>query len=92
MYSNEFDFLGIDKIIEEIKKAVEQASLSLDSMNKTIVDAVGDNGTAWRGEAATQFRNSWDQLAINIKDFKKNMNMQIVTIENAVENIKETEE
>ena len=92
VHSNEIDFEGIKSITGELKRATEQAELSLDTINNEIVEAVGVEGRAWTGDAAISFRNSWDELASNIKEYKTIINNQISNIETAVEKMKGTEE
>ena len=87
---NKFDFLGIKEVIDNLKKAEEQASSSLDIMDNTIKDSVGVDGYAWRGEEANNFRNSWDQLSKDIREYKKILNEQIISIENILDKMKES--
>ena len=91
-HSNEIDFDGIKNIIDQLKKATEQVENSLDTINNEIVEAVGIEGRAWTGEAAISFRNSWDELATNIKEYKVVLNNQISNIQLAMDKMNQTEE
>ena len=91
-HSNEIDFEGIKTLTNEIKRAIEVAESSLDTINNEIVDAVGVEGHAWTGNAAVAFRNSWDELASNIKDYKVIINNQLANIQTAVDKMAQTEE
>ena len=79
-HSNEIDYEGIKAVTDELKRAIEQAETSLDTINSEIVEAVGVEGRAWTGEAAVAFRNSWDELAANIKENKESINNKISNI------------
>ena len=92
IHSNEIDFEGIKSIIDQLKKATEQVESSLDTINEEIVEAVGIEGRAWTGEAAVSFRNSWDELATNIKEYKAVLNNQIGNIQLAMDKMNQTEE
>ncbi|MBQ3298142.1 MAG: WXG100 family type VII secretion target [Bacilli bacterium] len=91
-HSNEIDFEGIKAVTDELKRAIEQAETSLDTINSEIVEAVGVEGRAWTGEAAVAFRNSWDELAANIKEYKTIINNQISNIKMATDKMAKTEE
>ncbi|MBR2678060.1 MAG: WXG100 family type VII secretion target [Bacilli bacterium] len=91
-HSNEIDFEGIKTIIDRLKRAVEQAESSLDTIDNEIVEAVGVEGRAWTGESAQSFRNSWDQLSCNIKEYKTTLNNQINNVQLAVDKMSQTEE
>ena len=92
MHSNEIDFEGIKSVTDELKRAVEQAETSLDTINNEIVEAVGVEGKAWTGESAVSFRNSWDEMAANIKEYKTIINNQINNIQIATDKMSQTEE
>lgn len=91
-HSNEIDFDGIKNIIDQLKKATEQVESSLDAINNEIVEAVGMEGRAWTGESAISFRNSWDELATNIKEYKVVINNQINNVQMAMDRMNQTEE
>ena len=92
MHSNEIDFEGIKSVTDELKRAVEQAETSLDTINNEIVEAVGVEGRAWTGESAVSFRNSWDEMAANIKEYKTIINNRINNIQIAIDKMSQTEE
>ena len=91
-HSNEIDFEGIKTLTNEIKRVIEVAETSLDTINNEIVEAVGAEGRAWTGNAAVAFRNSWDELASNIREYKAIINTQLSNIETAVGKMAQTEE
>ena len=92
VHSNEIDFEGIKSVTDEIKRVIETIESSLDTINNEIVEAVGQEGRAWTGMSAISFRNSWDELASNIKEYKEIVNNQLNNIEVAVDKMKQTEE
>ena len=47
VHSNEIDFEGIKSVTDEIKRVIETIESSLDTINNTIVEAVGAEGRAW---------------------------------------------
>ena len=71
---------------------IEVAESSLDTINNEIVEAVGVEGRAWTGNAAISFRNSWDELAGNIRENKTIINTQLSNIQVAVDKMRQTEE
>ncbi len=78
--ANELNFEQIKEILADIKTSSEETRTSLQDIDKEIKESVGTNGTAWDGVAATEFRQSWDELAEKIPSF-------ITTVENQVRNI-----
>ena len=91
-HTNEIDFEGIKNVTDELKKIIEVIESSLDTMNREIVEAVGAEGRAWTGLSAISFRNSWDELASNIKEYKTIVNNQLNNIAQVVEKMGHTEE
>ena len=92
VHSNEIDFEGIKSVTDEIKRVIETIESSLDTINNAIEEAVGAEGRAWTGVSAISFRNSWDELASNIKEYKEIVNNQLNNIEVATDKMKQTEE
>ena len=91
-HSNEIDFEGIKSLTEELKRIIEVVGSSLDTINNEIVEAVGVEGRAWTGEAAISFRNSWDEMASNIKEYKSIVSNQLSNIQTSVDAMAQTEE
>ena len=91
-HSNEIDFEGIKSVTEELKRIIDAVESSLDTINKEIVEAVGPEGRAWTGDAAISFRNSWDEMASNIKEYKSIVSNQLSNIQTSVDAMAQTEE
>ena len=79
--ANELNFEQIKEILADIKTSSEETRTSLQDIDKEIKESVGTNGTAWDGVAATEFRQSWDELAEELPTFITYVNNQAKNIE-----------
>ena len=87
--NNKFDILGIKESIKNIENATNQASQSLDIIKNEIKDSIGISGTIWSGEAAINFRNNFDEIEANMKEYKEIINTQIINLKKVL-NIEES--
>ena len=88
------ELIKINEIEKKLKSIIldeELVKKNLEGMNSLIEEAVGDHGSAWRGEAATSFRKSWDVLADDIPSFIDTVKIQATNLETLLQELKKTE-
>ena len=78
---NILNFEEISERLNTIQTACEDTKSSLNAMDNEIKNSVGADGAAWSGNAAEQFRTSWDELAEELPTFITYVNNQAKNIE-----------
>ena len=89
---NQFDFEEMQKILDNLRNEADVVQSSLRTMDDEIKEAVGENGRAWDGVSAQEFRNSWDELAENINGFKETIASQISNVEQVMNTMQRADE
>jgi len=81
---NILDYSGVIEKLNTIKTNCADTESALSSINTEITNAVGPQGTAWQGDSANEFLNSWNELAEAIPSFIQSVNTQATNIETAL--------
>ena len=81
MALNKVEYDAITKKMNDIKGYTTDAESSLKAINSLIEETVGASGTAWSGESAVAFKNSWDGIAEQFSSFVNDFNLQSSNIE-----------
>ena len=81
MALNKVEYDAITKKMNDIKSYTTDADSNLKAINSLIEQTVGANGTAWSGESAVAYKNSWDGLAERFTSFVNDFNQQAVNIQ-----------
>lgn len=78
MAFNKVEYDAITKKMNDIEGYTNDAEKSLKSINSLIEESVGASGSAWSGESAVAFKQSWDNLSKDfdsfVNDFRKQSN------------------
>ena len=85
------EYSEIEAKLSTITNDGEATKMNLEGINRLIESAVGPDGYAWSGEAATAFKNSWDELAAGIPDFITTVQNQAANIQSMLTKTKETD-
>lgn len=81
MALNKVEYDAITKKMNDIKGYTADADKSLKAINSLIEQTVGANGTAWSGESAVAYKNSWDGLADRFNSFVQDFDQQATNIQ-----------
>lgn len=81
MALNKVEYDAVTKKMNDIKGYTSDADKNLKAINNLIEETVGASGTAWSGESAVAFKNSWDGIAENFASFVQDFNQQAVNIQ-----------
>ena len=81
MALNKVEYEAITKKMNDIKGYTTDADSCLKAINSLIEQTVGANGSAWSGESAVAYKNSWDGLADRFNSFVNDFNQQAVNIQ-----------
>ena len=73
----------VTEIILNLKNVIFtiNADKNLKAIDALINETVGASGTAWSGESAVAFKNSWDGIAEQFSSFVNDFNQQAVNIQ-----------
>lgn len=86
------DYSGIEGKLKSIQLDGEQTKTNLDGIDKLIQLSVGPGGAAWDGESATEFKNSWDELAADLPLFINNVEKQALNVQTMLTQTKEADQ
>lgn len=89
---NIIDYEGIKEQLNVIEGACEDTQASLSAIDNEIKNSVGEDGAAWSGASASEFRNSWDGLAAELPTFITYVNNQAKNIEMMLAKTQATDE
>ena len=89
---NIIEYEEIKEQLRVIQEACEETKSSLDAIDNEIKTSVGAGGAAWDGQAAIEFRNSWDNLAAELPTFIAYVNTQAKNIDTMLVKTQATDE
>lgn len=81
MALNKVQYQAVTAKMNDIKGLTAEADANLKAINSLIEQSVGAKGSAWSGDSAVAYKNSWDGIAERFSSFVQDFNLQAVNIE-----------